>query len=258
MTQNSDTKVDTQGLHVIGAGFGRTGTLSLKAALEQLGFGPCYHMTEVFSHPPHAALWQAAAEGKPINWHDLFEGYKATVDWPGCTFYAELAAVYPDAKVLLSVRDPERWYESVNSTIFQMGGRNTRPPFMRVVGLFAPRLRRFVTMVRTLVWEGTFQGRFEDKDYALTVFNQHIEEVKQRIPPERLLVYNVKDGWEPLCAFLGVAVPDTPFPHLNDRVSFVGTRRERLQRLTTGTVSAVAGAVLLALLLFLLRRFARR
>src|SRR5690242_7699355 len=105
-------------LKVIGAGFGRTGTLSLKVALEELGFGPCYHMIEVFQYPEHAKLWEAATQGKPIDWDQIFANYQATVDWPGCTFYADLMARYPDAKVLLSVRDPETWYESVMSTIY--------------------------------------------------------------------------------------------------------------------------------------------
>ena len=107
------------GLKIIGAGFGRTGTLSLKVALEDLGFGPCYHMTEVFQHPEHAKEWLAAAKDQPQDWNKLFAGYQATVDWPGCSFYAELMEVYPDAKVILTVRDPEKWHDSVVNSIYQ-------------------------------------------------------------------------------------------------------------------------------------------
>src|SRR5918997_4262033 len=129
---------------VIGAGFGRTGTASLKAALETLGFDPCYHMTEVFKHPGHAAFWRAAWRGEPADWDGLLGAYEATVDWPACTFYAELMERYPEAKVLLSVRDPERWYQSMRSTIYELTKLSTRSLFSRV-GLALLSLFRFGT-----------------------------------------------------------------------------------------------------------------
>lgn len=204
-------------LEVISAGFGRTGTTSLKAALEKLGFGRCYHMMEVFRRPEHVPLWLAVNQGKPAEWEALFVGYRAAVDWPTCTFYKELMQRYPETKVLLPVRDPERWYESALRTIYTM--KRQRPP---ASWLFAaiPQVRRFACMVDTIVWQGTFGGRFEDKTYAIEVFNAHVEEVKRTVPPEKLLVFDVREGWEPLCAFLGVSVPDEPFPHLNDREDF--------------------------------------
>ncbi len=230
MIEQSETAVATSGLKVIGAGFGRTGTLSIKAALEELGFGPCYHMREVFDHPKHVPLWDAAARGETVNWRELFKGYQATVDWPSCTFYKELMKVYPDAKVLLTVRDPEKWYESAQSTIFQIVSRKSSPFSGLLFRLLFPHMPQTVEMMKTLIWEGTFNGNFADKYYAIEIFNQHIEEVKKYVPPEQLLVYDVKEGWEPLCAFLGVEVPrDQPFPHLNDRFSF-NTRR-RWQRI---------------------------
>lgn len=204
-------------LKVIGAGFGRTGTASLKAALEDLGFDKCYHMTEVFPHPEHAPVWQAAAEGKAVDWEELFEGYQATVDWPGCTFYKELMQHYPDAKVILSVRDPEAWYKSATETIYSMSRRGFPAS---LVPLLVPRLRRFVRMVSTIIWQNTFSNRFEDKAYALSIFNNHIAEVKRTVPAEKLLVYEVKEGWEPLCKFLEVPVPNKPFPRLNDSAAF--------------------------------------
>jgi Sulfotransferase domain len=205
------------GLRIIGAGFGRTGTLSTKTALEELGFGPCYHMVETFRIPGATELWEAVVSGEPIAWSTIFDGYQATVDWPGCTFYKELMQTYPDAKVLLTVRDPERWYESVTNTIYRApNGVSADNPHAR--------------MLSALVWEGTFNGKFEDKDYAIAVFNRHNDEVRQYVPAEKLLVYNVKEGWEPLCAFLGVAVPDKPFPHLNDRDSF-NERRSHLREM---------------------------
>ena len=220
-------------IQVIGAGFGRTGTASLKGALEDLGFDRCYHMKEVFPNPEHIPLWQAAAEGKPVDWDRLFEGYQATVDWPGCTFYKELMAHYPDAKVLLNVRDPEAWYKSATDTIFRMSKMGFP---MTLVPLFVPRLRRFIRMATTLIWQNTFDNRFEDKAYAISVFNDHIAEVKRTVPEGKLLVYEVKEGWEPLCAFLNVPVPDKPFPRLNDSAAFnqqAGPRFFRRRRSST-------------------------
>lgn len=204
-------------LKVVGAGFGRTGTASLKAALEQLGFSKCYHMMEVFARPDDVPRWQAAAAGEPIDWEGLFEGYQATVDWPGCTFYQELLAYYPDARVILSVRDPEAWYKSATDTIYKLQKRGFP---MSLVPLVVPRLRRFIKMVRTVIWQNTFHNRFEDEGYALSVFSDHIAEVKRTVPPEKLLVFEVKEGWEPLCRFLEVPVPNTPFPRLNDSATF--------------------------------------
>jgi hypothetical protein len=207
-------------MKVIGAGFGRTGTLSVKAALEELGFGPCYHMVEVFDKPRHVELWQAAAEGKPIDWEELFAGYTAAVDWPACTFYQQLMQAYPEAKVLLTVRDPQSWYESTKNTIYPVSRMSPDSPST------ADQRR----MVNTLVWQRTFGGAFEDKQRAISIFERHIQEVKDRVPAERLLVYDVKEGWEPLCRFLHVAVPvDKPFPHLNDTSAFHQMIQERIQ-----------------------------
>lgn len=252
------------GLRIIGAGFGRTGTLSLKAALEELGFGPCYHMSEVFGHPDHVALWQAAADGEPINWDTIFVNYHSAVDWPSCAFYEHQMRAYPDAKILLSVRDPENWYESVSNTIYQMHHRvgvSLLSRFLSYLGkallqLVQPHMKRLFRMQTAVIWDGTFAGNFEDKAYALAVFNRHIEEVKRTVPPEKLLVYNVKEGWEPLCAFLGVPVPDgKPFPRLNDRDSFVGTTRIRqIERLSGALLLSLLASALIALLLFARRK----
>ena len=197
-------------IKLIGAGFGRTGTTSIKAAVEKLGLAPCYHMFEVIHNPAAADGWLAATRGEPTDWRELLSGYQATLDWPGCSFYKELMATYPDAKVLLTVRDPESWYASAHETIYQSNQMN--PP---------PSMQNFITMVKELLWQRDFDGKFEDKAYAINVFEEHIEEVKRTVPAEKLLVYNVKEGWEPLCQFLEVPVPqDEPFPHLNDKESF--------------------------------------
>ena len=173
-------------------------------------------MFEFMEHPEHAKHWDAASKGEPVHWDALFGGYQSTLDWPGCSYYQELMQRYPDAKVLLTVRDPERWFESANKTIF-------RPPegWKGLLRLFRrPEQLRSMLVVWRILFKGTFGGRADDKAHAVQVFSDHIEEVKRTVPAERLLVYSVKEGWEPLCAFLGVDVPGEPFPHLNDAGSF--------------------------------------
>jgi len=236
---------------VIGAGFGRTGTLSLKAALEELGFGPCYHMTEVFRHPEHAPLWEAAARGEPVDWDRFLAGYQATVDWPACNFYEPLMRRYPDAKVVLTVRDPQRWYASTASTIYRMHQITAISPLtatlFALIGRFVAA-GRVTRMINAVVWKGTFEGNFADQRQAIAIFERHIQEVKERVPADRLLVYDVQEGWAPLCAFLGVPVPNgRPFPHLNDAESFQKMVRQRWTR-TFAPMIAVAVLAALALL----------
>ena len=245
-------------MKVVGAGFGRTGTMSLKAALEELGFGPCYHMIEVFAHPEHADLWQAAWRGEPVDWDGVLGGYEATVDWPACTFYEELLERYPDAKVLLSVRDPERWYESIRSTIYKLTRASTRSPLSRIglafLSLFVSGTFtiRPLQIAEEIVLRGTFDGKFEDKRYAIEVFNRHNDEVRRRVPQEQLLVYEVKEGWGPLCEFLGVEEPDKPFPRLNDAAEM--RRRILGVRVLSVAVPAVLALLAVAILVFLGRR----
>jgi hypothetical protein len=240
---------------VIGAGFGRTGTASLKAALETLGFGPCYHMMEVLRHPEHVEFWEAAWRGEPVDWDGVLGGYEATVDWPACTIYEELLERHPDAKVLLSVRDPERWYESTRTTIYELSKISTGSLLSRA-GLALVAFFVFGTlqigqgrMAEEIIWQGTFDGKFEDKHHAIEVFNRHNEEVRRRVPQDRLLIYEVKEGWGPLCDFLGVEEPDKPFPRLNDAAEM---RRRilgmRALSLAVPTTLALLGIAALALL----------
>jgi hypothetical protein len=199
-------------LKVVGSGFGRTGTNSLKMALEQLGFGPCYHMFELRDHPERLPYWQAAARGEMPDWDKVFEGYAACVDWPAARFWREIAAHYPEARVLHSVRPPESWIKSVHSTIWpSLRGRNEQPP--------GPRRER-QNMTWEIVVEQTFGGRLDDAEHAMAVYRAHTEDVKREIAADRLLVYDVAEGWEPLCRFLGVPVPDTPFPRTNSTEEF--------------------------------------
>lgn len=201
-------------LQVIGAGFGRTGTMSLKLALEQLGYAGCYHMMEVFEHPEHLSVWHDAAIGKTVDWDKLYEGYKAAVDWPACHFWREYAERYPDARVILSVRSAESWYESASQTIFRA--------MLTELDEAAPaELRSQRDMVRALVVDATFGGSLDDPEHCMQVFRDHNARVQAAIPAERLLVYQAGDGWQPLCDFLGVAVPETPYPRTNTRDEFI-------------------------------------
>ncbi|MCK9894233.1 sulfotransferase family protein [Frankia sp. AgB32] len=207
-------------IDVIGAGFGRTGTLSLKLALEKLGFGPCHHMDEVLARRDSIPAWTAAAEGHPTDWDEMYAGYRSTVDWPGALFWRELSGHYPSARVILTVRDPEAWYSSVENTLLRSA--MTAPPTMSEDG------RRAIAMMNQVVWNGAFHGRFRDRDAALRMFTEHNESVKREIPADRLLVLDVTEGWEPLCAFLQIPVPDEPFPRLNDQASYAAKQRERI------------------------------
>ena len=216
-------------MKVIGVGVGRTGTLSLKAALERLGFGPCFHMRNVLDHPERLPLWEAAAAGSAVDWDAVFAGYKSSVDWPGAAFWRQLTDRYPDAKVILTVRDPERWYDSVQETIYQLFGGGTESPLAEEALRRIPGIATMHAFNRKLVWDGPFlQGRFEDRDWAVRAFLRHNAAVEEEIPPERLLVYEVSEGWAPLCDFLGVDQPDEEFPRLNDPAAFWGRVRDRL------------------------------
>lgn len=204
-------------MKVIGAGFGRTGTMSQKAALEQLGFGPSFHMIDIARRPDLLPGWQAAVDGEEVDWEALLAGWKSTVDWPACTFWEQIWAAFPDAKVLLSVRDSEAWYASCAKSIHASAQAAVKGELEGGTVEVSPEAMR---MINDLIWNGTFKGRFDDKAFAMGVFEAHNEHVQREVPADRLLVYDVKQGWEPLCEFLEVPVPGGPMPHLNDATSF--------------------------------------
>jgi hypothetical protein len=203
-------------IDVIGAGFGRTGTLSLKLALEQLGFEKCYHMTEVFQHPDHVGAWLQGTRGEPMDWDAIYQGYRATVDWPGCNFWELELKHYPQAKVILSQRDPKRWYQSVMNTIY--------PASIAARESADPAVQPWADMVFELIWEGTFHGRIEDEGHAIDVYLAHNDYVRRQTPEDQLLEFEASDGWAPLCGFLGRPVPDSPFPQVNSTEEFLARR----------------------------------
>ncbi|NKB56511.1 MAG: sulfotransferase family protein [Alphaproteobacteria bacterium] len=199
-------------LCLIGAGFGRTGTRSLKTALEMLRLAPCHHMAEVREHPEDGHFRVAAARGDLPDWDAVFANYGASVDWPSAYFWCEIAAHFADAKVLLSVRLEEDWYRSIYATIYRSLTDPASPP----PGLERERRQA----IYEIIYNKQFGGQLGDKDAALKVYRDHIAEVQRTIAPERLLTYNVAEGWEPLCAFLDLPVPDEPFPLTNTTKDF--------------------------------------
>ncbi|MEL7188709.1 MAG: sulfotransferase family protein [Pseudomonadota bacterium] len=207
-------------LKVIGAGFGRTGTASLKAALEILGYNKTHHMFEVMDSKDQMRLWHAIGQGEAPNWDKVYDGFPAAVDFPTAAYWRELSTSYPDAKVILTVRSAESWWKSASETIIPIG--RAPPAWARSL---IPPIRRNVEMTNGTVWNRMFDGRQFEKDHAVRMFEQHNAAVQAELSPERLLVFEVKQGWEPLCAFLGKPVPDQPFPHVNDTAEFKKTIR---------------------------------
>jgi Sulfotransferase domain len=195
-------------LQVIGAGVGRTGTHSLKQALETVLGGPCHHMVEVFGHPEQVPVWTDAIEGRAVDWEQLMDGYVAQVDWPGASFWPELLECNPEALVLLSVRDPELWYTSASNTIFQ--------GLTRSDGEIGPWM---VAMKRLL--GDRFCNDFGNRDAMTAAFERHNDEVRRRVPTGQLLEWSAEDGWEPICARLGVDAPEEPFPLTNTTAEFL-------------------------------------
>lgn len=221
-------------MRVIGAGLPRTGTLTQKVALEQLGFAPCYHWVDLLANLDRLDLWERAMDGEG-QWEEIFGDARATVDWPGGYFYRELMDVYPDAKVLLSVRDPEAWEPSFRETIWTMShGESVMPLLSRARAEIDPRWRRYLAFVDRMFWgpQGTFKEGHSEPAQLMEQMVRHNEEVRRVVAPERLLVWEPADGWGPLCEFLEVDVPDEPLPHANDRDTF-------LERVIDGALAAL-------------------
>ncbi|HEX9466923.1 MAG TPA: sulfotransferase [Acidimicrobiia bacterium] len=199
-------------LRVIGAGLGRTGTHSLKLALERLLDGPCYHMIETFGRPDDFAVWRAAADGTLPDWPSFLAGYRATVDWPAAAFWRELSAAYPNALILLSVRDADAWWTSANATIFQVNQRDAQPEQGSVA-------EAQLAMARTMLAK-RFTPDLANETEAKRAYEAHNAAVRATIPPERLLEWHPGDGWQPICDALDLALPDEPFPHVNTTDEF--------------------------------------
>lgn len=214
-------------LKVIGAGLGRTGTLSLKLALEHIGFGPCYHMVEVMSDTRHKApLWIEAAKGNP-DWDAIFDGYQSTTDYPACMYWRQLLVKYPSAKVILTVRDPDSWFESGSATVFSPAHRER----LEDAG---PLAEFFKGNVFSEIGEGV-----ADRQFMTDYFRRWNQAVIDEVPAGKLLVYRAGDGWEPLCDFLGVPVPPEPYPRVNSREEMTARRAQANQQADPEAIEAM-------------------
>ncbi len=210
-------------ISVIGAGYGRTGTKSLKLALEELGFDTCYHMEELLRNPEGVKHWKNAMDNNSVDWDTLFSGYHSIVDFPGCIYYKELANHYPDSKIILSLREPESWYHSVYTTIFSFDPGLALKLKMVFSMPFSPTARflfKVILLNNASIWKKHFKGNFADKGFAIQQYQAHIEDVKRSIPQERLLLHESKDGWEPICKFLGKEIPSSRYPSTNKKEDF--------------------------------------
>lgn len=197
-------------MHVIGAGVGRTGTYSMKLAINRLGLGPCHHMEAVLHDiPTHVPLWNDVLSGRP-DWRAVYQGFASAVDWPTACFFRELLQVYPTAKFVLTTRDPEKWADSFAATIYKLIAEREQAP---------PDKKTWLEMADAVIARTGFPAGLDHAQLA-RAYVAHNEAVKATIPPPQLLVYEVKDGWEPLCRFLGVDAPDEPFPRTNHRAEF--------------------------------------
>ena len=196
-------------IKVIGAGISRTGTYSFKLAMEQLGFEKCHHMMEVIDNPDQAPLFLAAAKGEATDWKALFKGYQATCDFPSCFFWRELLDAYPAAKVILTSRDPESWYKSMTETII---------PAMKhtMATIDSP----MVKMGEEIIFNQFFASNLDDKSHVIEAFNQHNQRVRDTVPANRLLEFDAREGWEPLCHFLNLPTPAEPYPKTNSTDEF--------------------------------------
>ena len=211
-------------LKVIGAGGPRTGTTSLKVALEILGFGKCYHMEWLFNNPDETRYWVELFETGTTDFEAMFDGFQSTVDFPGHLNYKILMEQYPEAKVILTDRDPDLWYESSIQTVHAV----TPKTFMEKLGIIGKFLtsRRFrqlskaFRLVEKYVWKGFYNNQFDHKEKAMRLYQAHKDEVKNTVPADKLLVFRPEEGWGPLCEFLGVPVPDQPYPKKNQRKEF--------------------------------------
>lgn len=210
-------------LQILGAGFGRTGTHSLALALEMLGFGPCYTIQEINKNPGHRDIWNEAIDGKSIDWKQLYSKYQSAVEWPTISFLPQILGHFPEALVILTLRDPESWYESAAATIFPALEATAQHP--------DPAKKVSSSMKRRLILERVFENNYWDKSKAINIYENHMRAVTKMVPAERLLQFRVTEGWIPICEFLEVPVPNEPFPKKNERSDFLASAPDWAKRI---------------------------
>jgi hypothetical protein len=209
-------------MKLIGVGFGRTGTMSIKSAVEELG-SPCFHMIDLIMgerRERDLAYWVKIANDEPVDWNEVFDGWDATIDWPACSRWEQLVDAFPEAPVLLNIRDFDGWYESCRNTILAVKEAALAGDLPEDANRDGPSPELW-GVIEKLIWQGDFQGRFADRDWVRQMYTDRIETIKKAIPSDRLIVWELgKDGWEPLADALGVEAPDKPFPRLHDTNEF--------------------------------------
>ncbi len=208
-------------LSIIGSGFGRTGTMSLKAALNKLGFGPCHHMDEVIANPDQLPAWRQALRGGDVDWEMAFDGYSSAVDWPAAHYWEQLADTFPKAKIIHTTRAPEQWWASFSSTVGKVIG-------MKGTSDGAEQIRNAPELINEMIAKQTFGSSHDDKSAALQAFEKRDADVRSYPAQERILIFDVTEGWKPLCAFLSVPIPNEPFPHSNSREDFWALIKSKL------------------------------
>jgi hypothetical protein len=209
-------------MKMIGVGFGRTGTMSLKAALEELGAGPCFHMIDLImgeDRQRDLEYWIKIADGEPTDWDEVFEPWESTVDWPAASKWRELVDAFPDIPVLLNVRDFDGFYKSCANTLLAVKEAAQAGELAQDANREQPAPELW-GVIEKLIWQGDFQGRFQDKEWMRQMYHERIETIKREVPSDRLVYWELGDGWAPLADALDVDVPDAPFPHLHDTNAF--------------------------------------
>lgn len=212
-------------MKVIGVGFGRTATMSLKHALPELGAGPCFHMIDLVmgeGRERDLSYWVRIADGERPDWHEVFDGWESTVDWPACSVWEELVDAFPDVPVLLNVREFDGWYKSCRNTILAVkeAAQSAAAPVDADANRDLPSPELWEA-IEKLIWQGPdFRGRFDDVDYMRDMYERRIATIKATVDPGRLTVWSPGDGWEPLARMLDVPVPDDPFPRMHDTNEF--------------------------------------
>ena len=207
---------------MIGVGFGRTGTMSLKAALEQLGAGPCFHMIDLImgeNKERDLPYWVKIADGEPVDWHEVFEPWESTVDWPACSRWREIVDAFPGVPVLLNVRDFDAFYKSCENTILAVKEAAQAGELSEDANREQPAPELWGA-IEKLIWQGDFEGKFKDKEHTRQLYHRRIETIRAYVPEDRLVYWELGDGWGPLADALGVEAPDEPFPHLHDTNEF--------------------------------------
>ena len=205
-------------IKVIGAGFGRTGTHSLATALEILGFRPCYHMLELQRNPNHINFWSKVLEKQNADWQEFFQPHNSTVEWPAVSFLSQILAAFPEAKLVLTLRDPDDWYESAADTIFDALEISLHNP--------NPDQQDQARFARRLILRRVFSNKYKDNDFVLGIYKRQISSAIEQVPREPLLLYCISEGWESLCAFMEIEPPGKPLPWVNKRAEFMASEPE--------------------------------